>query len=109
MGRGEPADAVTVVGELQRQGDLSRVGGASYIHSIIAAVPTAANAGYYARIVKERAILRRLVTAGTRVVQLGYADAGGDVDEIVDQAQAEIFAVADGRDVREHSGRTGTD
>ena len=51
MGRGEPADAVTVVGELQRQGDLSRVGGASYIHSIIAAVPTAANAGYYARIV----------------------------------------------------------
>ena len=95
MGRGEPADAVTVVGELQRQGDLSRVGGASYIHSIIAAVPTAANAGYYARIVKERAILRRLVTAGTRVVQLGYADAGGDVDEIVDQAQAEIFAVAE--------------
>ena len=95
MGRGEPADAVTVVGELQRQGDLSRVGGASYIHSLIAAVPTAANAGYYARIVKERAILRRLVTAGTRVVQLGYADAGGDVDEIVDQAQAEIFAVAE--------------
>ena len=89
MGRGEPADAVTVVGELQRQGDLSRVGGASYIHSLIASVPTAANAGYYARIVKERAILRRLVTAGTRVVQLGYADAGGDVDEIVDKAQAE--------------------
>ena len=95
MGRGEPADAVTVVGELQRQGDLSRVGGASYIHSLIASVPTAANAGYYARIVKERAILRRLVTAGTRVVQLGYADAGGDVDEIVDKAQAEIFAVAE--------------
>ena len=87
MGRGEPADAVTVAAELQRQGDLARVGGAPYIHTLIASVPTAANAGYYARIVRERAILRRLVSAGTRVVQLGYADAGGDVEAIVDQAQ----------------------
>ena len=65
-------------------------------------MPTAANAAYYARIVRERAIMRRLVTAGTRVVQLGYADAGGDVDEIVDQAQAEVYAVSDGRETTDY-------
>ncbi|MGO3795888.1 MAG: replicative DNA helicase [Pauljensenia sp.] len=96
-GRGEPADAVTVAAELQRQGELQRVGGAAYLHSLIASVPTAANAGYYARIVRERSLLRRLVSAGTRIVQLGYADSGGDVDQIVDQASQEIYAVAERR------------
>jgi len=67
-GRAEPADAITVAGELKRAGVLSKVGGAAYLHSLIASVPTAANAAYYARIVRERAIMRRLVTAGTRVV-----------------------------------------
>ncbi|QWW19634.1 replicative DNA helicase [Schaalia sp. 19OD2882] len=101
-GRGEPADAVTVAGELQRRGDLARVGGAAYLHTLIASVPTAANAGYYARIVRERSILRRLVTAGTRVVQLGYANSGGEVDEIVDRAQQEIYAVAENRTTQDY-------
>ena len=101
-GRAEPADAITVAGELKRAGVLSKVGGAAYLHTLIASVPTAANAAYYARIVRERAIMRRLVTAGTRVVQLGYADAGGDVDEIVDQAQAEVYAVSDGRETTDY-------
>ncbi len=96
-GRGDPADAITVAAELQRTGDLARVGGAAYLHSLIASVPTAANAGYYARIVRERSLLRRLVNAGTRIVQLGYADAGGEVDTIVDQAQAEVYAVSERR------------
>lgn len=96
-GRGEPADAVTVAGELQRRGELQRIGGAGYLHSLIASVPTAANAGYYARIVRERSLLRRLVTAGTRIVQLGYASDGGEADQIVDQAQAEIYAVSERR------------
>jgi replicative DNA helicase len=95
-GRGEPADAVTVAAELTRQGELSRVGGADYLHTLIASVPTAANAGYYARIVRERAILRRLVEVGTRIVQLGYAG-DGDPDDLVDQAQAEVYAVTDRR------------
>ena len=102
IGRAEPADAITVAGELKRAGVLSKVGGAAYLHTLIASVPTAANAAYYARIVRERAIMRRLVTAGTRVVQLGYADAGGDVDEIVDQAQAEVYAVSDGRETTDY-------
>ena len=97
-GRGEPADAVTVAAELDRRGLLRRIGGAPYLHTLISTVPTAANAGYYAGIVAEKALLRRLVEAGTRVVQYGYAGAeGADVAEVVDRAQAEIYDVADRR------------
>lgn len=97
-GRGEPADAVTVAAELDRRGLLRRIGGAPYLHTLISTVPTAANAGYYAGIVAEKALLRRLVDAGTRVVQYGYAGAeGADVAEVVDRAQAEIYDVTDGR------------
>ncbi|WP_025738219.1 replicative DNA helicase [Mycobacterium genavense] len=97
-GRGEPADAVTVAAELDRRGLLRRIGGAPYLHTLISTVPTAANAGYYADIVAEKALLRRLVEAGTRVVQYGYAGAeGADVAEVVDRAQAEIYDVADRR------------
>jgi replicative DNA helicase len=94
--RGEPADPITVANELTRRGELSRIGGAPYLHTLIASVPTAANAGYYARIVRERAILRRLVEAGTRIVQFGYVG-DGDADELVDRAQAEVYAVTDRR------------
>jgi replicative DNA helicase len=97
-GRGEPADAVMVAAELERRGELRRVGGAPYLHTLIATVPTAANAGYYASIVAEKAILRRLVEAGTRIVQLGYAGAdGSDVNEVVDRAQASIYEVTERR------------
>jgi replicative DNA helicase len=96
--RGEPADAVTVAAELDRRGLLRRMGGALYLHTLISTVPTAANAGYYAGIVAEKALLRRLVEAGTRVVQYGYAGAeGADVNEIVDRAQAEIYDVTERR------------
>jgi len=97
FGRGEPVDAVTVADELTKRGQMSRIGGATYLHDLISMVPTAANAGYYARIVRERAVLRRLVEAGTRITQLGYATDGGDVEEIVNTAQAEIYAVAERR------------
>ncbi|WP_250443251.1 replicative DNA helicase [Actinotalea sp. C106] len=96
-GRGEPADAVTVSAELTKRGEIGRIGGAPYLHTLISTVPTAANAGYYARIVRERAVLRRLVEAGTRIVQLGYATEGGDVDDLVNNAQAEIYAVTEQR------------
>ena len=95
--RGEPADPVTVSAELTRKGELARVGGAPYLHTLVAAVPTAANAAYYARIVRERAVLRRLVEAGTRIVQLGYAGRGGEVDDLVDAAQEEVYAVTERR------------
>jgi replicative DNA helicase len=95
-GRGEPADPVTVSDLLAKRGELVRVGGGAYLHTLIASVPTAANAGYYARIVRERAILRRLVEVGTRIVQLGYAG-DGDADELVDRAQAEVYGVTERR------------
>src|SRR5690606_36652214 len=95
---GEPADAVTVAAELERRGELRRVGGAPYLHTLIATVPTAANAGYYAEIVAEKAILRRLVEAGTRIVQLGYSGAeGADVNEVVDRAQSSVYEVTERR------------
>src|SRR4051812_33146570 len=88
-GRGEPADPITVSADLTRSGQLARVGGTPYLHTLISSVPTAANAGYYAQIVAERAVLRRLIEAGTRIVQLGYGAAtdAGDIDDVVDRAQ----------------------
>ena len=94
-GHGSPADVITVADELKKRGELTRVGGASYIHTLIASVPTAANAQYYAEIVKEHAIMRRLIEAGTKIAQLGYANET-EVDTLVDQAQAEIYAVTAG-------------
>ena len=95
-GRGEPADPVTVSAELTKRGDIARAGGAPYLHTLISSVPTAANAGYYARIVRDRAVLRRLVEAGTKIVQLGYSEEG-EVDDVVDAAQAEIYQVTEHR------------
>ncbi len=89
---GEPVDAVTVSNLLIKRGELAQAGGGTYLHTILAAVPTAASAGYYARIVRDRAVLRRLVEAGTRAVQLGYA-ADGDAGELVGRARAELDAV----------------
>jgi len=89
---GEPTDVVAVTDELIKTGELQRAGGADYLHSLTSIVPTAANAGYYASIVAERALLRRLVEAGTRIVQMGYSGQGEAV-ELVNNAQAEIYSV----------------
>ncbi|EEP72513.1 replicative DNA helicase [Micromonospora sp. ATCC 39149] len=99
-GRGEPADAITVAAALADSGDLARIGGAPYLHTLIATVPTAANAAYYARIVGERAVLRRLVEAGTKIVQLGYGTGNNgsrDVDDIVDLAQQAVYEITERR------------
>jgi replicative DNA helicase len=86
---GEPADPVSVAADLTRRGEIARIQGAPYLHTLIAAVPTAANAGYYARIVREKAILRHLIEAATRIVQIGYSE-DGNADEIADRARKEI-------------------
>jgi replicative DNA helicase len=89
---GEPTDTITTTAELTRQGNLVRVGGADYLHTLTSIVPTAANAGFYAKIVQEKSILRSLVEAGTKIAAAGYA-AEGDVVELINNAQADIFAV----------------
>ena len=92
---GEPTDVITVTDELVKTGELTRAGGADYLHTLTGLVPTAANAGFYASIVAEKAVLRRLVEAGTRIVQMGYASEG-EVIDLVNNAQAEIYAVTGG-------------
>ncbi|MGI5122820.1 replicative DNA helicase [Marinactinospora thermotolerans] len=92
LARSEPVDAIAVGAELTRRGEITRVGGGPYLHTLTETVPTAANAGYYARIVADRAMLRRLVEAGTRAAQLGYSGEGEAV-ELVDMAQAEMMAI----------------
>ena len=101
-GRSEPADPITVAAELQRRGELQRIGGAPYLHTLSANVPIAANAGYYADIVREKAILRRLVEAGTRIVQLGFAGEGV-VDDVVDEAQAEVYKITEKRNTEDYA------
>jgi replicative DNA helicase len=92
FGRGEPTDVIAVTDHLNKQGNLLKAGGADYLHSLSSFVPTAASAGYYAKIVSDKAILRRLINAGTRIAQSGY-DSQGEVEDLVNQAQSEVFAV----------------
>ncbi|NDK31993.1 replicative DNA helicase [Nesterenkonia sp. Hz 6-5] len=101
-GRGEPADVVTISDQLTKTQQLQRIGGPAYLHNLAQAVPTAANAAFYADIVRERAILRRLVEAGTKIVQLGHTS-DGEVDAIVNEAQAEIYNVAENRQTADYS------
>lgn len=92
--RGEPTDVITLSDELVKLGKLATVGGAEYLHELTAVVPTAASASFYAKIVREKAILRRLIETGTRIAQRGY-EAEGEVEELVNAAQSEIYNVAD--------------
>jgi replicative DNA helicase len=93
---GGAVDAVTVAEDLRRNGTLADVGGAPFLHTLVAGVPTAANAAYYARIVKEAGILRRLIDVGTRIVQVGY-ETPQDVERAVDLAESWVYQVAQGR------------
>lgn len=95
-GRGDPVDAVAVSAELERRQELLRVGGAPYLHTLIATVPTAANASYYAEIVVDRAFERRLIEAGTRIVQIGFAGVAEPV-ELIDEARAALDTAVDRR------------
>lgn len=90
----KPVDAITATAELQRQGELQKVGGAPYLHTLVSGVPVASNAAYYADIVREKAVLRRLVEVGTRIAHMGYSESG-ELDSIVDRAQAEVYSVTE--------------
>lgn len=90
--RQEPTDVIMITEQLTREGNLAKVGGASYLHTLESSVPTAANASYYAGIVSDKAVLRRLVQSGTRITQMGYA-AEGEPIELVNDAQVEIFSI----------------
>ncbi|MCL1906600.1 MAG: replicative DNA helicase [Propionibacteriaceae bacterium] len=93
--QGIPADAITVAEDLNKRGAIARAGGYPYISDLYGAVSIAANGEYYAEIVREKAILRRLVEASIRIAQLGYAGQG-EVDDIVDKAQQTMYEISDG-------------
>jgi replicative DNA helicase len=95
-GRGEPVDAITLVDELDKRGELDDVGGRSRIHELAALVPASANAGHYARIVHEMAILRGLIVAGQEIASLGY-DRPGETVELVDRAEQIVFTLSQSR------------
>jgi replicative DNA helicase len=94
--QGEPSDAITVADELARRGQLESIGGKPYLHTLVASVPIAANATYYARIVTDQATLRRLIDAATVIAQEAY-DIPEDVENAVNHAEEIMFGVASHR------------
>jgi replicative DNA helicase len=96
-GRGEPVDAITLVDELERLGELEDVGGRARIHELAALVPAAGNAAHYARIVREMATLRGLIRAGNDIARLGIDREGDEAAELVDRAEQIVFDLAQQR------------
>jgi replicative DNA helicase len=94
--RDEPADLITLTNELRKIDQLDSIGGASYLASLIDSVPTAANIQYYARIVKEKAILRKLIQTSTEIITQSYEDRG-DVEGFLDEAERSIFEISERR------------
>ena len=94
--RDEPADLITLTNELRKSNQLDSIGGASYLASLIDSVPTAANIEYYAKIVKEKAILRKLIETSTDIITQSYEDRG-DVEGFLDEAERAIFEISEKR------------
>jgi replicative DNA helicase len=92
----QPADLITLTDELQKKEQLDSIGGASYIASLIDAVPTAANIEYYAKIVKEKAVLRKLITTSTEIITKSYTHLD-DVESLLDEAEQQIFQISGDR------------
>jgi replicative DNA helicase len=93
--RSEPIDLVTLSEELTRRGELQGIGGAIVLAELADKVPTAANVGYYAKIVREKSILRSLITTATEIVTRGYESGGGNIDEFLDEAEHKIFEISE--------------
>ena len=91
-------DPVTVQDILRTRGELDRAGGVEFLAELLDAVPTAANVQYHARIIRDKALLRRLIDASTRTIQDVYEPGERSVDDLVDEAEARIFQVAETHD-----------
>jgi replicative DNA helicase len=95
--RGEPVDVLTLTEELRREELLQEIGGAAYLAELLEQVPTAANVAYYARIVREKAILRSLIETCTAIAARAYDAAPGEVDNFLDHAEQELFRISERR------------
>jgi len=99
--RNEPVDLVTLTNIMKGKGTLEKVGGASYLASLVEYVPTSANVSYYARIVKEKALLRELIRVATEIVEEAHRSPGG-VEEFLDKAERTIFEISEKRSKRSY-------
>jgi replicative DNA helicase len=94
--RGEPVDAITLTDILRNKGLLEQIGGSAYIAELASVVPTASNVPYYARIVREKSVLRSLASIATDIASSAYG-MPSDVDAFLDQAEHRIFEIAERR------------
>lgn len=93
--KNEPADLVTLTSELKARQELDDAGGSSYLGTLVDYVPTAANISYYCKLVKEKSVARKLIEVSTEIATRGYD--GGDMEEILDQAEKSIFEISENR------------
>jgi replicative DNA helicase len=94
--KGEPCDLITMTTILKKTGELEEIGGGAYLATLVDFVPMAANISYYCKIVKEKCITRKLITAATDIVSKGFEDKV-DVDELLDAAQKVIFEISENK------------
>ncbi len=94
--RNRPADIVTVAESLESTAELSAIGGIAYLGSLAQNTPTAANIRRYAEIVRERAVMRKLVSVGSDIAESAYNPNGRDAQQLLDEAEAKIFQIAEG-------------
>ncbi len=92
----EPCDLITLTTVLKKRGELDDVGGGAYLATLVDYVPTAANIVYYCRIVKEKAVARKLINAATEIITQGHDDQS-DIDQLLDSAQKVIFEISENK------------
>jgi len=94
--RNEPVDLITLAEVLKKKDELEAVGDLEYLNQLVNSVPTAANITYYAHIIKEKALLRKLIQRATEIINEGYGNAG-DINEFLDRAERLIFEISEDR------------
>src|SRR6266571_196329 len=94
--KGEPCDLITMTTILKKKGELEEVGGGAYLATLVDYVPTAANIAFYCKIVKEKGVVRSLITAATDIVTQSF-EAQAEVEELLDRAQKSIFEISENK------------
>lgn len=89
----EPIDVLSLSNKLEEKGQLERIGGSSYLAALVNSVPSATNVAHYAKVVQKKVLLRRLITAASDIVEMGY-DESEDVQKLLDEAEQKVFAVS---------------
>jgi len=91
----DPADIVTVAESLEQNAELTKVGGVAYLGLVAENTPTASNISGYAKIVRERSIMRNLVEVGSDIVESAFSPQGKDAQQLLDESESKIFQIAD--------------